>query len=44
MLDGVNLEDFIFGDGTLYIDNDNGYNYEDEYDEIEKNPDLERFC
>ena len=37
------LEDFIFGDGTLYIDNDNGCNYEDEYEEIEKNPDLERF-
>ena len=43
MLDGVNLEDFIFGDGTLYIDNNNGCNYEDEYEKIEKNPDLERF-
>lgn len=37
------IRDFIFGDGTLYIDNDNGCNYEDEYEEIEKNPDLERF-
>lgn len=37
------IRDFIFGDGTLYIDNDNGCNFEDEYEEIEKNHDLERF-
>lgn len=36
------FKDFIFGDGTLYIDSDEVYKFEDEYEEIEKNPDLKR--
>ncbi len=37
------FEDFIFGDGILYVDSDEVYEFDDEYNEIEKNPDLKRF-